>query len=390
MNRRVSILGYGCTPIGEHWNMSLLDLGVQAIQSAMRELSDNHLDAIIVGNMLSGVLNRQENLGAAIADRAGLAGVEAIKVEAACASGAAALRTGYALIKSGLARRIAVVAVEKMTDSPATRTVEALAFANDFESETVVGASNTALAALATSAYMFETGATPEALSQFSINAYQRAAGTPYAMFQRAVTSSDWERSPIVADPLRLLDCPAICDGAAAVVLGCTSLENDASGVPPIHVAAVEGATDTVSITQRSPILRMVAAEKSAANALQSAGLTLDQVDLLECHDAFPVTAALSIEATGVLPNGTGWRYFDPEFASDRRRVTIQSMGGIKGKGHPVGATGLYQVIDACMQLRGQAGQNQIANATTAMTQCFGGFASNVYTSILQVGAHHD
>ncbi len=378
------ILGMGCTPVGEHWSKSIYDLATEAVHAALADAGIDSVDALVVGNMLSGVLNRQENLAAALADRAGLRGVDAVKVEAGCASGGAALQVGAALIASQTCERVLVLGVEKMTDASPAAVIQALAYAADFESETVVGASFSGLSALLTSLYLQATGATTESLSAFVLHAHRQAIANPWAIYRQAVSQAEWAASPMIADPLRLLDSAPICDGAAAVVLGRPrDFRNDRHR--PVEVAAVAGAVETVSLAQRTNPLRLIAAERSVVKALERAEVSLSQIDLVELHDAFPALVALSLEAAGLMPPGNGWRYFAPEFAA-RPRMPILSMGGLKARGHPVGATGLYQILEAALQLQGRAGANQIAGAKAAMTQCCGGLGGNVFTTILKLG----
>jgi len=380
---RCVISGYGYTSIGEHWEKSVSQLGAAAVRAAMRnaEVDVESIDVLIVGNMLSGVLNRQENMGACIADQSGLRGVEAMKVEAACASGAAALKAGYAIIRSGLASNVAVVAVEKMTDSMPEKTLEGLAYANDFETETLVGATNTAIAALLTSAYATEYGIDANAFAKFTVHARSKAVATEYAMFRKPLSLESWKNSSEISPPVRLFDCPAICDGAAAVILTSgTTCDNESR----ISIQAIEGATDSLAVTNRSEMLRMTAVSESVTKALKVSGLSISDVDFFEPHDAFPVIAAISLEESGFADRGRGWDYLDSAHA-----IPVLTMGGIKGKGHPVGATGLYQVVDACIQLQNRAGSNQISRPSIAMTQCLGGAASNAYTTVLAKGGHY-
>ncbi len=376
------ILGMGCTPVGEHWSQSLYDLATEAIHAALADAGVDRVDALVVGNMLSGVLNRQENLAAALADRAGLSGIEAIKVEAACASGGAALQVGAAMVASHTCERVLVLGVEKMTDADPAAVIQGLAYAADFESETIIGASFSGLSALLTSLYLQATGATPEDLSVFVRQAHQHAIGNPWAMYRHAVTAEEWGASPMISDPLRLLDCTPLCDGAAAVVLGRPG-DLHRHEHRPVEIASIAGAVETIALAQRPQPLRLKAVEQSVARALERAEVSLPMLDLTEFHDAFPVMTALSLEAAGFMPAGTGWRYFDAA-ADAHLRIPIQTMGGLKARGHPVGATGVYQVIEATLQLQGRAGENQVLGAKTAMTQCSGGLGGNVFTSILR------
>lgn len=234
---RTKVAGYGCVPIGEHWDSSLLDLGVAAIQSLSTQGNVSQADVLVVGNMLAGSLNHQENL--AIADRAGLSGIETMKVEAACASGAAAVKAGFALISSGLAKRVIVLGLEKMTDRSAETVTSAISQANDFEAETIFGATSSSLVAMLSQVYTAETDATERDLSFFAVNAYRNATATPWSMFKGEVTQETWDKSQVIIPPLRLLDCPANSDGAAAIIL--ERMEDD-SQQDCIEVLASNGA----------------------------------------------------------------------------------------------------------------------------------------------------
>ena len=378
---RTKVAGYGCVPIGEHWDSSLLDLGVAAIQSLSTQGNVSQADVLVVGNMLAGSLNHQENLATAIADRAGLSGIETMKVEAACASGAAAVKAGFALISSGLAKRVIVLGLEKMTDRSAETVTSAISQANDFEAETIFGATSSSLVAMLSQVYTAETDATERDLSFFAVNAYRNATATPWSMFKGEVTQETWDKSQVIIPPLRLLDCPANSDGAAAIIL--ERMEDD-SQQDCIEVLASNGASDVMAIANRPQMLRFAAVEKALSRSLELAGVTSSDIDVFELHDAFPVVAAICLEAAGYAKPGEGWRYGGDIESKSRPLPAIQTMGGIKGKGHPLGATGIYQIVDACTQLAGKAGVNQIHDATTAMTLALGGLASTAYATVLR------
>lgn len=378
-----SIVGIGSTRVGEHWSKSIYELGTEALHLALQDAEIKSVDALIVGNMLSGVLNQQENLAASLAERAGLQGTEAFKVEAACASGSAALKLGIALIAAGHHSRVAVLGVEKLTDSPPAAVTQALAYAADYELESLHGASFSSLGALLTSLYLDRAGISAAELSRFAIHAHQHATQNPAAMFQRSITHDDWLRSPIICNPLRTLDCSPVCDGAAAVILASHN-GSKTSNSPSIEILACEGATCSLALAYRTNPLRLTAVETSVKRALKRSGVSHSDIDFFELHDAFPVMAALSLEASGFMRQGEGWKYFSTASENSTAKVPIQTMGGLKGRGHPVGATGVYQIVEACTQLRGDAGQNQVPHAKVAMTQNLGGLAANVFTTILR------
>ncbi|MBN1180025.1 MAG: thiolase domain-containing protein [Anaerolineae bacterium] len=381
--RDVAIVGIGQTKVGEHWDIGLRHLALEALQGAMADAGVERVDALYVGNMLSGALVGQEHLGALVADFAGLRGVEAVKVEAACASGAAALRLGYVAVAGGLSNVVAVVGVEKMTDAPGPEATSAAAMACDADYEAAHGLSLAALHALLMQRYMREYGYTKENFAPFAINAHANAMNNPYAMFHLALKESTYNRARMVADPLNLMDGAPIADGAAAVVLAPVEWARQLNPAP-VRVAASAVGTDAVAVHDRRDPLLLDAALLSSGRAYRQAGVAPDDIDFFELHDAFGIMAALSLEATGFAERGKGVRLaLDGEIAL-RGRVPISTLGGLKARGHPVGATGVYQAVEAVQQLRGQAGGSQVPNARLGMTQSIGGSGATAITHILE------
>jgi acetyl-CoA C-acetyltransferase len=380
--RDVSIIGIGQTQVKEHWDRSLRELATEAVLAALKDAHADHADAIYVGNMLSGELTGQENLGALIADQIGMRGVEALKIEAACGSGAAALHVGYLAVASGQYDTVIVVGAEKLTETSNCSTTAALALAADADYETIHGASFVALNALLMRRYMYEYDLTPEDFAPFSLNAHANAVGNPYAMFRRPITRDAYQAARIVADPINVLDSAPIGDGAAAVIIAASQSLN---GNRPraIKIAASTLATDAIALHERADPLWLRAVEQSSRKAYALAGITPGDVDLFEVHDAFSVMSAMSLEAAGFVERGRGVYYARDNDLSPKGKLPLSTMGGLKARGHPVGATGVYQIVEAVTQLRGEAGKNQVPDARVAMTQSFGGVASNVSTHIL-------
>ncbi|MBN1399568.1 MAG: thiolase domain-containing protein [Anaerolineae bacterium] len=381
--RDVSIIGIGQTAVGEHWDISLRDLAVQAVLPA---LEDAHVEApemLYVGNMLSGQLSGQENLGALIADHAGLRGIEALKVEAACASGAAALRMAYLIVAGGLCDVALACGVEKMTDASPEEVTSALATAADAEYEAEHGLSFVALNALLMRRYMFTYGYDHADFSMFAINAHRNAVHNPNAMFRRPISERSYAQAKMVADPVSLLDSSGIADGAAAVVLASTefALRHHQH---PVRIAASTAASDSVALHDRGDLLSLQAAQISATKAYAQAGVGPQGIDFFELHDAFTIMSALSLEAAGFAGRGEGVRLAQEGEIALTGRIPISTMGGLKARGHPVGATGLYQIVEAVQQLRGQAGDNQLHGARIGMTQNIGGSGAVVLTHILE------
>jgi len=382
----VFIVGVGQVPVGEHWGKSLRDLAVAAILAAVEDagISDkNCVDALYVGNMLAPSLSEQQHLGALVADWVGLRGVEAVTVEAACASGGMALRQGFLAVRSGLHRVAVVLGVEKMTDSVNGCTTAGLAMAADADYEAAVGLSFVAINALLMRRYMYEFGATREDFAAFAVNAHHNALGNPNAMYQREIDVSAYMRAPMVADPIGLLDSSPVADGAAALILAdaetAANLRADA-----VRVSGSAVATDSLALHGRRELLRLEAVRASTDKALQMAGAKPDELDFLELHDAFTIMAALSLESAGFAAPGEGVRLAKNGELRVGGRMPTCTMGGLKARGHPVGATGVYQAVEAVLQLRGEAGDCQVREARKGIIQNIGGSGATVVTHVLE------
>jgi acetyl-CoA C-acetyltransferase len=381
--RDVAIIGAGQVEVGEHWDVSLRHLSLGAVQAAMADAGVAHIDGLYVGNMLSGELAGQEHLGALVADFAGLRGIEAFKVEAACGSGAAALRVGYLSVASGMADIVVVVGVEKMTDMLGRDTTAALALAADGEHEAFQGVSFVAVNALLMRRYMYEYDYGHSDFAVFAVNAHKNGVSNPYAMFRFPTTAERFAAAKMICDPINLLDSSPICDGAAAVVLAPAEMARSLSQAP-VRIAASAIGTDSLAVHDRRDPLVLDAGVISTRRAYEQAGVGPDDIDLFELHDAFGIMAALSLEAAGFADKGQGVRVaMDGDIGIDGR-VPISTMGGLKARGHPAGATGLYQIIEVVQQLRGLAGESQVKNARLGMAQNVGGSGATVATHILE------
>jgi acetyl-CoA C-acetyltransferase len=381
--RDVSIIGIGQIEVGEHWERSLRDMGAAAVRLALQDAHLERPEALYVGNMLSGQLSRQENLGALIADHAGLRGIEAVKVEAACGSGAAALRLAYIAVAGGIHDVVVACGVEKMTDTLGEETTSALATAADALYESEHGLSFVAINALIMRRYMHEFGYRREDFAGFALNAHRNAEHNPYAMFRKAITAEAFQRAKMIADPVSLLDSSPMADGAAAVVLAPTAFAR-AQGLKAVRIAGSALATDSVALHDRRDPLFLEAAFLSAQRAYAQAGVRPQDIDFFELHDAFTIMAALSLEAAGFAPRGRGVTLALEGAITLQGRIPISTMGGLKARGHPVGATGLYQVVEAVQQLREEAGANQLHGCRLGMTQNIGGSGASVITHILE------
>jgi len=383
--REVAVLGIGQVPVAEHWERTLVDLAGEAALLAMQDAGVERIDSLLVANMLAGIgEGLQLNLGAQIADWCGLRGVEACKVEAACGSGGAAFRAGLLSVGSGLVDCVAVVGVEKMSQALGRVTTAGLATAADADYEAAHGPSFVALNALIMRRYMHEYGWRHEDFAPFSLNAHANAARNPYARLQFEVSEAAYRSARMICDPINLLDSSPIGDGAAAVVLVPAERLGDNGGHRRVVVAGSGAATDSLAIHDRHQALCLAAAETSARVAYAQAGISPADIDFFELHDAFSIMAALSLEACGLAEAGRGPRLGLDGDIRPEGRLPVATHGGLKARGHPVGATGVYQIVEVVRQLRGEAGDNQLRRARVGMAQNIGGSGATILTHILR------
>ena len=376
--RSVSIVGIGQVPVQKQNPASLRQMGATAVLQAMEDAGIDKVEALFAGNMIGDELQGQKHLATLVADEAGLTGIEALQVRAATATGAAALRMAYLAVASEEADLAIAVGVEKMSSGPAT---PALAKALDAEKEVAVGANLISKNAELMQLYIDRYHMPDDGLVNFAVNAHKNALTNKMALFHKAVTPEQVSSSRIIYPPIRLLDCSPVCDGAAAVVLAPTS-EARAFTSAPVHILASSVATDHFRVADRKDPLMLAGARLSALRAARRANVNRDDVSFFEVHDAFSIMACLLLESTGYARRGEGWR-----LAADQRiwldgDIPIATMGGLKARGHPIGATALYQTCEIVLQLTEKAGDNQVKNPKVGLLQSVGGAASTVLTHI--------
>jgi acetyl-CoA C-acetyltransferase len=381
----VAIVGIGRTPVGEHWESSLRTLAGDAIQDAFTDANLTEVDALYVGNAYGSSYSSQSHLGALIADYTGLSGIEAYTIEAAEASGGAALRASYLAVASGVINTAIVVGVEKSTDTVGSAHVQARSTSLDTDYEAAQGATLTALAALLMRRYMHENQLELSAFEGFSINAHNNGKHSNHAMYRNTLKPGAFAQASMISDPVNLFDSAPDADGAAAVLLA--RAEHAADLVPkPIHIAGSAVATDTLTLQDRGDLLYLKAAHLCAYKAYAQANISTNDIDLFELHDAFTILTALTLEATGFAQRGHGWQLaqhhgIDIGLSSS---LPLSTFGGLKSRGNPAGATGIYQAVEACLQLRNEAGLNQVPNAQIALIQNLGGLGSTAVTHVLK------
>jgi acetyl-CoA C-acetyltransferase len=382
--QEVAIIGIGQVPVAEHWDKRLVELAGDAVFAALADAELSRVDALYIGNMMAGQLDKQSHLGALISDWVGMRGIEAMTVEAACGSGALALRTAMMAVASGIVTSALAVGVEKMTDTSPAETTSALATAASADWEGIHGVTFVGLNALIMRRYMYEYGWQHEDFAPFSINAHANGANNPNARFQAPITAEIYKRATMIADPINLMDASPIGDGAAAAVVVPADLVKGRKGKQVIKIAGSAVATDALAVHDRQDPLWLTAAEKSAKEAYLQAGIGPEEIDFFEVHDAFTIMSALSLEACGFADRGQGPRLALDGEITPQGKIPVTTMGGLKARGHPVGATGMYQIAETVLQLRGEAGPAQIDGAKIGMAQNIGGSGATVITHILK------
>ncbi|MDD3565295.1 MAG: thiolase domain-containing protein [Methanothrix sp.] len=384
--RSVSIIGAGCTRFGERWDDSLRDLvvetGIKALEDA--NVSGEEIDGLYVGNMSGGRFVEQEHIGALICDCAGLSRlhVPSTRVEAACASGGLALRQGVLAVASGYSDVVIAAGVEKMTDVTGGVAADALAAAADREWECFFGATFPALYAMIARLHMHRYGTTREDLAEVAVKNHFNGSKNPISQYQMEVTVDKVLNSPLVSDPLRVLDCSPITDGASAVVLAPTE-EAKKYTDSPIRILASAQGSDTLALHDRRDITTLDASVFAARRAFSMAGLEPKEVDLAEVHDAFTIGEIVAIEDLGFFDKGDGGRATREGLTAIGGEIPINTSGGLKACGHPVGATGIKQAYEMVLQLRGEAGKRQVEGAKVGLTHNVGGCGGTAIVHIM-------
>ena len=386
--RDVAVIGVGCTTFGEKWDTSFRDLFVEAGALALEDagVSGEQIGAMYVGNMSAGRFIEQEHIGALIADYAGLASthIPSTRVEAACASGGLSFRQAFISVASGLEDIVVAAGVEKMTDVASGASVDALAGAADREWEGFVGATFPGLYAMIAHEYMSRYPLTREQLAQVAVKNHYNGARNPIAQFQQEISLETVLKSTLVADPLRLFDCSPITDGAAAVVLAPLDLARKFTDTP-VRVLASAQASDTIALHDRRDISTLDATVAAGRRAFAMAGITPKEIDLVEVHDCFTIAEICAIEDLGFCRKGEAGRLTEEGVTALDGDLPVNTSGGLKACGHPVGATGIKQVCEVVMQLRGQAGKRQVDGARIGMTHNVGGTGATVAVHIMEV-----
>jgi acetyl-CoA C-acetyltransferase len=386
--REVAIIGIGITKFGELWDSSFREMGIQAGLSALADakVSSEEVDAMYVGNMSAGRYIEQEHVAALIADYSGLARdhIPATRVEAAGASGGLAIRQAYLAIASGMHDMVVVGGAEKMTDVGDAESNEIQSSAADQQWESVFGATFPSLHAMIARRHMFQYGTTREQIASVAVKNHLHGSLNPNAQFQREVDLKTVLRSPPVADPLGMFDCAPNSDGAAAVVL-CAWDKAHRYTDAPIRIMASAQASDTLALHSRADICTFEATRVAGRKAFKQANLEPKDIQLAEVHDNFTISEILAIEDLGFFPKGQGGKATEDGLTKLGGQLAVNTSGGLKARGDPIGATGVAQVVELVQQLRGQAGKRQVVGVKYGLAQNVGGTGATVIVHILGV-----
>lgn len=380
---KISILGTATTKFGELWNVSPRALAKEAMFNALNasDLKPSQIDALFVGNMLSEILGNQANLGSLLVEELGVQ-VPAFRIEGACASGGLALHNAINSLIANQYKTVLVLGIEKMTDHGQEETTTALMAAGSDE-ERLAGATFPGVYALMAQAYLKQYKVSEEDLASVSVKNHYHGTLNSKAQFQFSVTVADVMKSAKIADPLKLLDCSPISDGAAAVVI--TSENNTKKIKKPVYIIASEVATDTLNLHDRKSFTSLSSVVEASSKAYKKVGLNPKDIDVAEIHDCFSISEAIATEDLGFSKKGEGAR----DIAKGKRTlfkgdIICNPSGGLKSCGHPVGATGIKQIVEITEQLRGEGGKRQVERAKIGLTHNVGGSGTVAAIHILQ------
>lgn len=382
MNSGVYIIGSSQLKVEKKSGLSIREMGANAIRSAICDAGVEKVDAIYLGNMLSGMLSCQQQLGPLVAASAGLNGTESITVEAACGSGGAAIRAGVMAIMSGLCETVAVCGLEKMSHDDKDFITKSIATASDWETEGSKGENFVTLNSSLTRMYIEKYKVSADSFGMFSVNSHRNAMLNPYALFQKEITLDQYLNSKFISDAVRIFDASPICDGAASIILSKYPSKN--KNVQQVKITGSGASTEYVGINNRNFPLAAEGIQRSGQKAFAMADIKVKDVDFFELHDAYSIIATLSLEAMGFAKPGEGWKLAQEGEILRDGKIPVSTFGGLKARGHAVGASGVYQAVETYLQLTDRAGANQIKKEPRiGVIQSIGGTASTIITHVL-------
>jgi acetyl-CoA C-acetyltransferase len=381
--REVAVIGVGMTKWGELWEKSLRTIFVETALLALDDAGIDKIDSMYVGCMSSGLFVGQEHLASLLADYLGQVPVPSARIETACAAGGLALRLGFMEVASGMSDVVLVSGIEKMTDVSGYEATYALGTAADQEYEGYHGLTFPGLYALIARAHMEKYGTTREQLALVAVKNHSNGSKNPLAQFPFEITVDSVLNSVMVADPLRILDCSPITDGAAAAIL-CPVEMARKMNKPVVKIIGSGHATDSIALSSRKDLTWLEATYQAGKRAYAMAGKKPKDIDIIEVHDCFTIAEICVLEALGIFEKGKAGNAVEDELTYLDGKIPVNTSGGLKAKGHPVGATGVAQVIEVVKQLRGEAGKRQIKDPRIGMAQNMGGSGGSTVVHIFE------
>lgn len=371
----VSIVSAGLSKFGRHQEHVGRELFAHATKEAFEGCPNldpiKDVEALFVGHMGESY-EHQGHTGPTLADWTGLLPKPAIRIESACASSGSALRTGIMAILSGLHKVVLVGGVEKMTHRTTAEVTEFLAMASDMPFEQLNGITFPGLYALMATAHMHKYGTTEEQLAKIAVKNHHNGSLNPKAHLQKEITIEKVLSSKLVAWPLKMYDCSLITDGASCLVLTAPEIAKKFTDTP-VHIIGSGQASDTIGLYERETLTSLKAAKVASQEAYKMAGVSPTQVDVAEVHDCFTIAEILAYEDLGFCDVGTGGKMIDEGKTELGGKIPINTSGGLKAKGHPVGATGTAQAYEIFLQLTGEAKKRQVNGAEVGLSHNVGG-----------------
>lgn len=381
--RKVSVIGVGMVKVDHHWKESLRSLFTKAAISALEDAGNPEVEALYIGNMSAGQFNKQENIAPMLADAIGLESKPSLRVEEGCSSGGAALLMALEAVASGMYDFVLVGGVEKMVDASSSDVTFILSTVTDQEYEAFTGLSLAGINAMVMRLYMNKFGAKRESFAKFVVQMHDNASKNPYAQLPFKITVEKALNSVPVAEPLHLMDCAPVGDGAAALVI-CSADRAKEFTSDPVDIVGAWKANDTFLFHMRKDFLSLKATVEASKMAYEMAKITPEDVDVAEVHDSFSIAGILAIEDLGFARKGEGWKVVEEGLISLDGEIPINPSGGLKARGHPVGATGIYQAAEIVLQLRGEAGKRQVPDARIGVTHNTSGFGTSAVVHVFK------
>lgn len=381
--RKVAVIGVGMVKVDHHWKESLRSLFTKAAINALEDAGNPDVEALYVGNMSAGQFNKQENLAPMLADALGLGSKPSLRVEEGCSSGAAALYMALKDVASGMHDFVLVGGVEKMMDMTTSDATFIISTVTDQEYEAFTGLSLAGINAMVMRLYMKKFGVKRESFAKFVVQMHENASKNPYAQFPFKISLDKALNSAPVAEPIHLMDCAPIGDGAAALII-CPAEKAKEFTSDQVDIIGAWKANDTFLFHMRKDFLSLNATIEASMNAYEMAKITPEDVDVAEVHDSFSIAGILAIEDLGFVRKGEGWMAVEEGLISPDGEIPINPSGGLKARGHPIGATGIYQAAEIVLQLRGDAGKRQVPNARIGLSHNTSGFGTSAIIHVFK------